>query len=95
MTVLLEMRERLKLIYSKFGTFIVPVVKFLLAFIAFNTLNGRMGYMTQLDDISIVLIAALACSFLPVGIMVLLAAVFSLMHMYALSMEVALVGLCA
>lgn len=94
MTVLLEMRERLKLIYSKFGTFIVPVVKFLLAFIAFNTLNGRMGYMTQLDDISIVLIAALACSFLPVGIMVLLAAVFSLMHMYALSMEVALVGLC-
>lgn len=94
MTVLLEMKERLKLIYSKYEAFIVPVIKFLLAFVTFSTLNSRMGYMTRLDDMTILLIAALACSFLPVGIMVLIAAVFSLMHMYALSMEVALVGLC-
>ena len=94
MTVLLEMKERLKLIYSKYEAFIVPVIKFLLAFVTFNTLNSRMGYMTRLDDMTILLIAALACSFLPVGIMVLIAAAFSLMHMYALSMEVALVGLC-
>ena len=94
MTVLLEMKERLKLIYSKSEVFIVPVVKFLLSFITFNTLNSRMGYMARLDDMRIVLIAALACSFLPLGAIVLLGAVFSLMHMYALSMEVALVGLC-
>lgn len=94
MTVLLEMKERLKLMYSKGDVFIVPIVKFLLAFITFNTLNGRMGYMALLDDMRIVLIAALACSFLPLGVIVLLGAVFSLMHMYALSLEVALVGLC-
>ena len=93
MTVLLEMKERLKLIYSKSEVFIVPIVKFLLAFITFNTLNDIMGYMALLDDMKIVLIAALACSFLPLGAIVLLGAVFSLMHMYALSMEVALVGL--
>ncbi len=94
MTVLLEMKERLKLIYSKSDVFIVPVVKFLLAFVTFNTLNSRLGYMALLDDMGIVLIAALACSFLPLGMIVLLGAVFSLMHMYALSLEVALVGLC-
>ncbi len=94
MTVLLEMKERIKLIYSKYEAFIVPVLKFLLAFITFSTLNSRMGYMTRIDDMRIMLIAALTCSFLPVGLMVLMAAVFSLMHMYALSMEVALVGLC-
>ena len=94
MTVLLEMKERIKLIYSKYEAFIVPVFKFLLAFITFSTLNSRMGYMTRIDDMRIMLIAALTCSFLPVGLMVLMAAVFSLMHMYALSMEVALVGLC-
>ena len=94
MTVLLEMKERLKLIYSKSDVFIVPIAKFLLAFIIFNTLNSRMGYMALLDDMGIVLIAALACSFLPLGAIVLLGAVFSLMHMYALSLEVALVGLC-
>ncbi len=94
MTVLLEMKERIKLVYGKYEAFIVPVLKFLLAFITFSTLNGRMGYMTRIDDTRIMLIAALTCSFLPVGLMVLMAAAFSLMHMYALSMEVALVGLC-
>ena len=94
MTVLLEMKERIKLIYSKYEAFIVPVIKFLLALITFSTLNSRLGYMARINDMSIVLIAALACSFLPVGLMVLVAAAFSLMHMYALSMEVALVGLC-
>lgn len=94
MTVLLELRERIKLIYSKYEAFILPLVKFLLAFVTLTTLNGRMGYMTRIDDLSIVLIAALACSFLPVGMLVVFATVFSLMHMYALSMEIALVGLC-
>lgn len=94
MTVLLELRERLKLIYSKYEVFILPLAKFFLAFVTLTTLNGRMGYMTRIDDLRIVLIAALACSFLPVGMLVVFATIFSLMHMYALSMEVALVGLC-
>ena len=94
MTVLLEIREKIKLIYSKYEAFILPVVKFLLAFLVLNTLNGRMGYMTQLDNIAVVLIVSLMCSFLPTGCIVLFAALFSLLHMYSLSMEVLLVGFC-
>ena len=94
MTGLLEIREKIKALYSKYEVFLLPIVKFLLAFIVLNTLNGKMGYMTRLDNIAIVLIAALMCSFLPTGFIVLFAAGFSLMHMYALSMEVALVGVC-
>lgn len=94
MTVLLEMKERIKLIYSKYEIMILPIVKFLFAFVTLNSLNGRMGYMTQLDDVVIVLIVALLCSFLPVGMLLAFATLFSLAHMYALSLEVALVGLC-
>ncbi len=94
MTGLLELREKIKIFYSKYEVFILPVVKFLLAFVVLNTLNGQLGYMTQLDNIAIVLIAALVCSFLPVGGIIFFAVVFSLLHMYALSMEVALVGGC-
>ncbi len=94
MTALLEVKEKLRQIYGKYEVFILPVAKFLLAFITLNALNGRMGYMTQLDDMVIVLIVALTCSFLPMGILVVFATIFSLAHMYALSMEVALVGLC-
>lgn len=94
MTGLLEIREKIKLIYSKYETFILPVVKFLLGFIVLNTLNGKMGYMTQLDNVAIVLIVALACSFLPTGCIIVFGALFSLAHMYALSLEVLLVGFC-
>lgn len=94
MTGLLEIREKLKLFYSKYEPFILPIMKFLLAFVALNAVNGRLGYMTQLDNVAAVLIVALTCSFLPSGAMIFFSMLFSLAHMYALSMEVALVGLC-
>ena len=93
MTVLLEFREKIKLIYSKNEVFILPVIKFLLAFLTLSVINGQMGYMTRLDNMAIVLVAALFCSFLPVGFLVMFAALFSLLHMYALSLEAALVGM--
>lgn len=93
MTVLLELRDKLKLIYSKNEVFILPVLKFLLAFIVLLVINGNLGYMTKVDNIGIVLIVALMCSFLPAGSIALFAMLFSLLHMYALSLEVAVVGL--
>lgn len=94
MTTLLEIRDTIKKIYSKNAVFIIPVLKFVLALVVFLTINGKMGYMTKLDNMAIVLVASLMCSFLPSAIMVMLAGMFSLAHMYALSLETALVGLC-
>ena len=93
MTGLLEIREKIKLIYVKGEVFILPVVKFLLAYIVLSAVNNRMGYMTQVTNVALVLILSLVCSFLSTGCVVFFAAVFSLLHMYALSPEVALVGL--
>ena len=36
MTVLLEFRERLKLIYSKYEVFLLPLAKLFLAFVTFT-----------------------------------------------------------
>lgn len=94
MTSLLELREKLKLIYSKNEVFIVPVIKFLLAFIALTMVNGQLGYMSRIDNLAIVLIVSLLCSFLPNGCIILFAALFSLLHLYALSMEIAIVAFC-
>ena len=94
MTGLLEMREKLKLLYSRNEVFIVPVLKFLLAFVTLTVVNGRLGYMSRVDNLAIVLIVSLLCSFLPNGCIIMFAALFSLLHMYALSLEVALAGLC-
>ena len=93
MTALLELRENLKKIYSRNEAFILPVIKFLLSFIILSIINGKMGYMTKIDNMAIVLIVSLLCSFLPTGFMVVFAMLFTLLHMYALSIETAAVGL--
>lgn len=93
MTALLELRENLKKIYSRNEAFILPVIKFLLSFIVLSIINGKMGYMTKLDNMAIVLIVSLLCSFLPTGFMDFFAMMFAVLHMYALSIETAAVGL--
>lgn len=94
MTELLEIRDKIKHFYSKYEVFILPIIKLLLAFLVLNVLNSKMGYMTKLDNMAIVLIVALMCSFLPNGSIILFGVLFSLLHMYALSLEAAAVGLC-
>ena len=93
MRSLLEIRDQIKRIYSHFEFVIVPVLKFMLAFLTFSLVSGKMGYMNQLDNLGLILIASLFCSFLPNGFMIFFAVVFSLAHMYALSWEVAVVAL--
>lgn len=93
MTALLELRENLKKIYSRNEAFILPVIKFVLSFIVLSIINGKMGYMTKLDNMAIVLIVSLLCSFLPTGFMAFFAMMFAVLHMYALSIETAAVGL--
>lgn len=94
MSNLLEAKELIKRFYSKYEVYIMPVLKFLLAFVTLLVINGQLGYMARINSVAIVLIVALLCSFLPMGIIIFFAAVFVLLHCYALAMEVALVGLC-
>ena len=93
MTALLELRENLKKIYSRNEAFILPVIKFLLSFIVLSIINGKMGYMTKLDNMAIVLIVSLLCSFLTTGFMDFFAMMFAVLYMYELSIETAAVGL--
>ena len=83
----------IKKIYSRNEAFILPVIKFLLSVIVLSIINGKMGYMTKLDNMAIVLIVSLLCSFLPTGFMAFFAMMFAVLHMYALSIETAAVGL--
>ncbi len=94
MKSLLEAHERIKLFYSKNEFFIIPLMKFMMAFVSLTVINGKMGYMSRLDNLAIVLIVGLVCSFLPPSAILVFAAAFSVLHMYELAIEVALVGLC-
>ena len=64
---LLEIRDQIKRIYSRFEFAILPVLKFMLAFWLLSIVSGKLGYMYQLDNLGLILIASLLCSFLPTG----------------------------
>ena len=91
---LLELRDNIKRIYVHFEFAILPILKFMLAFTLLSAVSGKMGYMYQLDNLGLILIVSLLCSFLPNGFVVFFGVALSLAHMYALSLEVALVGVC-
>lgn len=94
MRILLEIREMLKKFYAKYDVYIMPVVKLAIAMATLFAINGQLGYMARIDSTPIVLMVSLLCSFLPNGFIIFFAAVFVLLHCYALSIEVALVALC-
>ncbi len=91
---LIEIKELLKRLYSKYEVYILPALKCILTFIVLSGINGQLGFMSKINNIAIVLIVSLLCSFLPVGFIVFFAAVFILLHLYSLALEVALVCFC-
>ena len=90
MSSLLVTKEYMKQVYAKNQAYIDPVLKFLLALVVFLLINVKIGYMEKIDNMVIVLVAALFCSFMPIKTVALLGAVFMLMHYYALAPECAL-----
>lgn len=91
MTTLLVAKQILLTIYSKYEVYITPLLKFLLALITLCLINSRLGYMESISRMTVVLIVALMCSFMPMNFIVLMGAVFVLLHLYAFSMECAAV----
>lgn len=91
MTTLLEWKEKIMQFYSKNEIYIVPVVKFVIAFLVFLLINQNIGYMDKISSMPVALILALVCSVLSVSATAVLAAVVILLDMYALSLEVCLV----
>lgn len=93
MSALLEMRERLRDFYSKHEVYLVPLFKFLLALISLLCINGNIGFMDKLSgNIIIPLVVALMCSFLPMNFIVIISAAFVCGHLYAVSLECAIVA---
>ena len=93
MTTLLVAKQYIKNFINKYEIYLKPLLKLILALVSLMMINSRIGYMHRLDNISIVLIVALMCSFMPMNFIVFVSAVFIMMHFYALSLECAAVTL--
>ena len=95
MTSLLVAKQYLKKFYGKYEVYLVPLLKFLLAFIGLLLINGKLCYMESINSMAAVLVVALMCSFMPMNFIIVAAAAFVLLHIYALSLECTVVVLAA
>ena len=93
MESLLIIKQQLTRFYTRFEVYIIPALKFFAMLFALIFIGSSVGFMTKLKNPAIVLILSLLCSFLPANVIVLLAGLVIVAHMYALSLECAIVVL--
>ena len=93
MTTLLELKEKLIRFYGKNEIYVKPAIRFVLALFTFLVINNSIGYMKLVSKTPVAVILALVCSMLPVNGLIAIAALVILADLYALSIEVCLVGL--
>lgn len=89
MTALLELKQKIKNLYGQYEVYLLPVLKFTLAMVYFLWINANMGYMSQINNLFVVLILALICCILPASVVTYVGFVLMLLHSYALSLEAA------
>lgn len=90
---LLIIKEKMKKFVGRNEVFILPILKFAATFLALNSVSTNLGYMERLANPAITLIVALAGSFLPMNLTLVIIALITTAHIYALSFECAIVVL--
>lgn len=93
MATLLELKQILKSYYVKFEFYITLVWKFFLTLITLNVINSKIGCQEALTSPLIVLMCSLLCAILPQTFIVILSGLFIMAHLWALSMETAVIAL--
>lgn len=93
MNKLLEIKDKAVKFYGEYENYIFPVIKFVIAFAAFLTIDLNIGYMTQISSLPVALVLALLCALFPANTAIFIASVMILLDMYALSIEAAAITL--
>ena len=93
MTSLLLWKEHLKSFHNRYSYAVQPVIRFLFALCTFLSLNANIGYMNKLKNPLVVILVCLVSALLPYGAIVFLAGCLLVAHVYAVSLEMALITL--
>ena len=93
MTKLIELKDRVSRFCSANEVYLMPILKFLVAFVLFCIINGSIGFMAKISTMPIALLFALICCLFPYGMTIFVASVLILINLYTLSLEVALMAL--
>lgn len=94
MIFLLELKEKIKKVFNRYNTYIVPAVRFVIALASMVLMDIYIGYMPILKNPLVALVISVVCAFLPMGFMVVVLSLVMVAHLYAISLEFSLIALC-
>ena len=93
MMTLLEFKEKLRQTYTRNEIYINAALKFLAVLIALCAIGNKIGYMSALKSIPVMLIISLISAFLPSGLILIIVCGIIVAHLYALSLELSVIVL--
>lgn len=91
MMMFLVLKERLRAFYGKYAAAADGLVKFIYSFAALWMMSHNLGFMAKLNSMAVVILLSVLCAFLPYGAIAVVLAIVLLAHIYAVSMEIALI----
>lgn len=91
MTLLLNIKENLRRIYSRYSLYILPVIKFTLTLTSLLMIDSYIGYSSVVSNKFIIVVLSVICSVLPFNLIVLINSLVTILNMYSISPEMALV----
>ena len=91
MIQLLLIRDSIKSVFKKYNAAIIPVLRFLAAFVTFALINGDLGYNEKLTGISVLVLLSAISAFFPMGVTVFLSGILMIFHIYSASMFLSLI----
>ena len=92
MTGLLLWKEHLKGFYQKYNQLLHPLIRFLFTLCTVLSINSTVGYMAILKNPLVVFMVCLVGTLLPNCMLVFLIGGFLAVHLYAVSVEMALIA---
>lgn len=92
MTTLLTFRDNIKGFYSRFDFILTPILKFILAFVIFQSLNRQFGYWQILDNTMLILAVSAICAFLPIEVMAGISGLIIVLQSFKVSIDVGLLA---
>lgn len=88
---LLELREKIKVIYNSYSMYIDAAIKFLIALFGMIAINSNIGAMGLLKNPLVVIIISLACALMPKTLTVIVLMLTIVAHISSIALEAALV----
>lgn len=90
---LLVFKERLRIFYAKNSQIVIPVLKFIVAFMAFYLIGKNTGFVERLDSPVVPVVMGLVGAAVPYGLTAFLAGAFLMAQLFSVSLEVAVITL--